>query len=133
MAQATPRARAPLPSKKRSNDKEEDHNHYSSHVPAIKGLLGRGDRVAEIATHLHIDPAFIAAIADGTIRVRHTDALDMSRYRALPCCRSANVNAAIDSIDAAFSALQADDKAEATEHLVALRRLLQSFQTYWNL
>ena len=64
MTQATYRAKAPLPSKKSSNDKEEDHNHYSSHVPAIKGLLGRGDLVADIAAHLHIDPNFIAAIAD---------------------------------------------------------------------
>ena len=105
------------------------HNLCLSHVPAIKGLLGCGDRVADIAAHLRVDSDFIAAIADGTIRIRHTDALDMTRYPALPCCRSANVTSALDRLDAAFRALQADDEAETTEHLLALRRLLESFQT----
>lgn len=132
MAQANTSAQAPSRSKKIGSEKAGFHDRYLSLVPAIKGLLGRGDSVADIAAYLSVDPGFIAAIADETIRICGTDALDVTHCPALPCCRSADVEAALDRLDAVFRSLQEGDQAETVEHLVALRRLLESYKMYWS-
>ena len=131
MTPSTPRPKAS--SRKASSRKKVryEHNHYYASYPAITGLLNRGDRVSDIAAHLSIDPGFIAAIADGSIRIWDLEAQDMSHYPALPCSRGSDVNAAVDRLDAAFRAFDADDVSETVHHLAALRSLLESYRTYW--
>ena len=107
-----------------------DSRYYTAY-PAIKGLLARGDNVSDIAAHLSVEPGYVAAIADETIRIRDVNALDMTNYPALPCSRHSDVSSALDRLDAAVRALDADDVSETAHHLVALRDLLESYQMYW--
>lgn len=131
MAKTVKRAKAPSRNKNNLNEARCEYNHYYACYPAIMGLLDRGDRVSDIAAHLSVDPGFIAAIADGTIRIRDLEAQDMSRYPALLCSRSADVGSAVDRLDAALRALDADDTAATVHHLVALRDLLETYRRYW--
>ena len=106
-------------------------SHYYDAYPAIKGLLARGDNVSDIAAHLSVEPGYVAAIADETIRIRDVNALDMTNYPALPCSRHSDVNSALDRLNAAVRAPDADDASETACHLVALRGILESYQMYW--
>lgn len=134
MAQATLRAKASRTQKYRDQRKSYQSTYdddYCAIYPAIKGLLARGDCVADIAAHLRVDPDYVAAIADETIRIQDVNALDMTLYPALPCSRLSDVGAALDCLDAASRALDVADVSETTHHLTALRKLLESYQLYW--
>lgn len=106
-------------------------SHYQDAYPAIKGLLARGDIVSDIAAHLCVEPGYVAAIADDTLRIRDVDALDMTHYPALPCSRRSDVGAALDRLNAAVTALDADDASETARQLEVLRGILESYQLYW--
>lgn len=66
-----------------------------------------------------------------TRRIRDVNALDMTNYPAVPCSRHSDVSSALDRLNAAVRALDADDVSETAHHLVALRELLESYQMYW--
>lgn len=116
-----------------THKKFNNYCHYTAVYPKMLGLLARGDHVSDIAAYLKIDPAFVAAVASGDMRIRDLEALDMSQHPPLPCSRSTDVSAALNCVDAAFRALDSDDRHEANRHLVALRGLLDSYQSYWKL
>ena len=136
MAQAVRRAKSSRTQKHRTQRmpmQSSYDNSYCAIYPAMLGLLARGDAVSDIAAYRKTDPVFVAAVASGDMRIRDLEALDMSQHPPLPCARSSDVSDALELVDAACRALDADDRDEAAHYLAELRGVLDAYQSYWKL